>query len=185
MLEQFGATFNKGLDWVLSILNTAGTIWVFALTALINADVFGRNILLAPVTGVIEMIELSLIGIVFLQLGDATRKGRMTRSDGFLNLISRKSPAWGHRLSGLWDVTGALFFGVILYGSWPILVQSWVENFYKGDEGRFTAPTWPIKLIIIIGCVITMLHFIRMALHHFRARQPEDVSSDAPALSTD
>ena len=48
MLEQFGVTFNKGLDWIMSILNTAGTIWVFALTALINADVFGRNILLSP-----------------------------------------------------------------------------------------------------------------------------------------
>jgi TRAP-type mannitol/chloroaromatic compound transport system permease small subunit len=176
MLEQFGATFNQGLDWIMSILNTAGTIWVFALTALINADVFGRNILLSPVTGVIEMIELSLIGIVFLQLGDATRKGRMTRSDGFLNLISRKSPAWGHRLSGLWDVMGALFFGIILFGTWPILVQSWVENLYKGDEGRFTAPTWPIKLIVIIGCVILILHFIRMAVHHFRAQQAEDPS---------
>jgi len=185
MFEQIGTSFNKALDWVLSILNTAGTIWVFALTALINADVFGRNVLNAPITGVIEMIELSMVGIVFLQLGDATRKGRMTRSDGFLNLISKKSPSWGRRISGLWDIVGAAFFFVVLYGSWPLLVQSWQENLYLGDEGRFTAPTWPIKLIVIVGCIITMLHFIRMAIHHFRSKQAEDISSDGPDLSID
>ena len=30
---------------------------------------------------------MSIVGIVFMQLGDATRQGRLTRSDGFYNLV--------------------------------------------------------------------------------------------------
>ena len=48
-------------DRVVQFLNGIGTLWILAILLLINADVFGRNLLHAPINGVIEMIEISMM----------------------------------------------------------------------------------------------------------------------------
>ena len=104
---------------------------------LVNADVFGRNLFLAPIDGVNEIIELSLVGIVFLQLGDATRRGRLTRSDGFLNLITKRQPQVGSFMAAIFDALGAFFMGLIVWGTGdlipkrkPFIVVS--QKFFRG-----------------------------------------------------
>ncbi len=153
---------------LVSGLNGLGTLWIIALLILINADVFGRNVLAAPIDGVIEIIEITIVAIVFLQIGDATRIGRLTRSDGFFNLVLRRYPRVGHFLGAIFDFLGALFMFFILYGFWPTLVQAWERDEYVGNEGVFTAPTWPVKLIVVIGCVVTMVLFLGFFWRHVR-----------------
>ena len=151
-------------------MNALGSIWIFALMLLINADALGRTLFVAPIDGVNEMIELSLVGIVFLQLGDATRRGRLTRSDGFSNVILRRWPGIGRILTAAFDFTGALFMAVIVWGSIPLLIESIEEGYFVGNEGVFTAPVWPIKLVIVIGCVMTALQFLAFAHRHISQR---------------
>ena len=50
-----GLVFEK----FVRLLNAIGSVWILGLLILINADVFGRNLLHAPIDGVIEMIEIS------------------------------------------------------------------------------------------------------------------------------
>ena len=157
------------LDKSLSSLNALGSLWIFFIMILVNADVFGRNLFLAPIDGVNEIIELSLVGIVFLQLGDATRRGRLTRSDGFLNLITKRQPQVGSFMAAIFDVLGAFFMGLILWGSLPIFIESWQGNFYEGQEGVFTAPVWPVNLVVVIGSILTALLFLRLAWDHLRS----------------
>ncbi len=150
-------------DRVVQFLNGIGTLWILAILLLINADVFGRNLLHAPINGVIEMIEISMIAIVFLQLGDATRVGRLTRSDGFFGLIQRKWPKLGYIMGSIFDLLGALFMFFILYGTWPSLIEAWTLNDYIGNEGVFTAPKWPMIFILLLGSFITLLLFVKLA----------------------
>ena len=157
------------LDKSLSSLNALGSLWIFFIMILVNADVFGRNLFLAPIDGVNEIIELSLVGIVFLQLGDATRRGRLTRSDGFLNLITKRQPQVGSFMAAIFDALGAFFMGLILWGSLPIFIESWQGNFYEGQEGVFTAPVWPVNLVVVIGSTLTALLFLRLARDHLRS----------------
>lgn len=156
------------LDRVLASLNALGSVWIFCLMALINADAFGRTLFAAPINGVNEIIELSLIGIVFLQLGDATRRGRLTRSDGFFKFMLRRRPAIGRMMGATFDLLGALFMGLILWGSAPLLVEAWKGDFYVGNPGVFTAPMWPVKLVVVIGCLVTMLLFLVFARRYLR-----------------
>ena len=109
------------LDRVLVILNSLGSLWIFVLVLLINTDAFGRKLFAAPIVGVPELIELSIVGIVFLQLGDATRHGRLTRSDGIFKAIQRRWPSIGRVQGATFDLLGALFMFLILYGSVPLL----------------------------------------------------------------
>ncbi len=152
--------FDRILEIVLSNLNSIGSIWIFLLTLLINADAFGRKLFHSPIDGVNEIVELSIVGIVFLQLGDATRKGRLPRSDGLFNIIGRRWPNFGRFHGALFDLLGAVFMGLILYGSVPLFIEAYQSDFYVGVEGVFTAPVWPIKLVIVVGCAVTLLQFL-------------------------
>lgn len=156
------------LEWVLVAMNGVGSVWIFALMVLINSDAFSRTLFTRPIYGVNEMIELSIVGIVFLQLGDALRTGRLTRSDGLFNIVLRRRPTLGRALGAAFDLLGATFMGLILYGSFPLLTEAWENDFYVGNEGVFTAPTWPIKAIVVAGCLVTALQFAAGALRYLR-----------------
>ena len=56
---------------VLGILNVSGALLVIMLLVLINADSLGRTFFSVSILGVTEIVEMSLVAIVFLQLGDA------------------------------------------------------------------------------------------------------------------
>ena len=62
------------LDLILTVMNTIGSLWIFAMMVMIDTDAFSRTLFAHPFHGVIELVEMSIVGIVFMQLGDATRR---------------------------------------------------------------------------------------------------------------
>jgi TRAP-type mannitol/chloroaromatic compound transport system permease small subunit len=159
----------RGLGVVTRVMNAAGSVWIVALMALIVADVAGRDLLGHPVRGVTEILSLSIVGIVFLQLGDTLRAGRFTRADVLLDRLRRARPRLAHWLLGVYDLAGALFLAIILWSSWEPLVDSIRIGEHVGAIGDFTAPTWPIRLIIVAGAAVTAAVFLFLALAEFRA----------------
>lgn len=145
--------------WVFS-LNSIGTAWIFLIMLLINADVLMRFLFKKPIDGVTEMVSLSIVGIVFLQLSDAVRVGRLTRSDGFFNQVVEKKPRIGAILSVIFDIAGVIFFSVILTGAVPFFIDAWVGGYFIGTEGIFTFPKWPVRLILVISCFTVILVFL-------------------------
>ena len=73
-------------------MNGAGVVWVFALTFLICADIAGRTLFDRPLQAVPEIVALSLIACVFLQLAFAVNTGRLTRADILLGRLRARSP---------------------------------------------------------------------------------------------
>ena len=163
-----GGALASALTVVLSGLNTVGSAWILILILLINADAFGRKLFAHPIDGVIEITELSLVGIIFLQLGDATRRGKLTRSDGFFRIVQRRRPIAGRCMGALFDLLGATFMALILYGSVPLLFEAIDEGFYVGVQGLVTIPVWPVKLVVVVGAVVTGLQFLAFALRYLR-----------------
>ena len=161
-----GSAFNKTLDRTLTIMNTLGSLWVFVLMIMIDADALSRTFFNHPFHGVTELVEFSIIGIVFLQLGDATRRGRLTRSDGFFNFVTNRKPNVGAKMASIFDFLGAAFFFIVLWGAIPDLYDAWVGDYFVGEEGLFTAPKWPILAVIVLGCLVTFLHFLRMSIYY-------------------
>ena len=156
------------LNFVLTWMNTIGSLWVFALMVMINVDAFSRTLFARPFHGVLELVELSIVGIVFLQLGDATRRGRLTRSEGFFNIVRARKPTTHRFLGAAFDLIGAIFLAIVLVGAVPEMIDAWVHNYYVGDEGVFTAPEWPIKVIIVLGCFVTLLQFLAFGYRYLR-----------------
>jgi TRAP-type mannitol/chloroaromatic compound transport system permease small subunit len=149
-------------------MNALGSCWIVVLMILINAEAIGRSAFNQPIIGVIEMIEISIVGIVFMQLADSLRRGVLTRSDGLYNQVMNRSPRAGHVMGMITSLLGAFFMGLVLRGSIPYLTDSWKQDWYIGVEGMFTAPVWPVALIIVIAVCVTMLQFFVNLSDHFR-----------------
>jgi len=149
-------------------LNALGSIWVFFVMILVNCDAFGRTLFNHPVEGVIEIIELSIVGIVFLQIADATRVGRLTRSDGLLNIALARVPGLGRLLGAFWEAMSILFMSLVLWGSVVLLIGSVRNGEYVGADGVFTFPEWPVKAVIVIGCATTLVQFCIFATRYLR-----------------
>jgi len=138
---------------VLAMLNAIGALLVVGLLILINADSLGRTLFSAPILGVIEIVELSLVAIVFLALGDAIRAGRLTRSEGLLTLLGERAPKVSRALRIIFDLIAAAFLGLIVIGGVPRAIESYERGEFKGTAQVFTVPEWPVKLIIVVGAI--------------------------------
>ena len=169
--EAPGNPLGRGFSALVAGLNSVGTAWIFVLMVIINVDVLSRYLFNAPIQGVAEIVELSIVGIVFLQISDAVRAGRLTRSDGLYLQIVKRRPVVGHLMGALFDVAGTVFFIFILLGAIPRLIEAYERGYFAGNEGLFVVPVWPIRLILVIGCIVVAVQFLVLAWRNVKAVQ--------------
>lgn len=160
----------RALDSCTQVANVLGSLLIVGLVALIGADVLGRNLFAAPISGVPEMVKLSIVAIVFLQAPQALKAGRMTRSDALIDRINNRAPKLGALLETLFDLLAIGVVGAIFYATWPIFVKSWTRGDFVGAAGDFTAPTWPVKLMILIGAALLLLQFLARIARRYSRR---------------
>jgi TRAP-type mannitol/chloroaromatic compound transport system permease small subunit len=161
--DSYDRALPLGLHRVFGVMNALGTLWILALMVLINMDVLGRNLLSTPVRGVTEMVSLSIVGIVFLQLADTLRAGRFTRADILLDRLRRTRPVLGDALQALFHLVGLALMVVILFASWEPLAEAVRIREYVGAIGDFQAPVWPVRLITLAGLCATAVCFAVLA----------------------
>ncbi|MBB5514150.1 TRAP-type mannitol/chloroaromatic compound transport system permease small subunit [Rubricella aquisinus] len=148
------------LDGATQGLNVIGSLLIAALMVLIGADVLGRNLMGAPLSGVPEMVTLSIVAIVFLQIPQALRAGRMTRSEAFTDMLERRAPRTARALLSLFDLAAMFVVGTIVHATWPIFTRAFERGEFVGAVGDFTAPVWPVKAMILIGGSMLVLQFL-------------------------
>lgn len=132
---------------------------------LICADIVGRSFFNAPVQGVSEIVANSIVAIVFLQAAHALMCGRMTRTDILAGWLERERPFSAGAIRIFYHVAGFFVFALIAQGTWPKLVDAWVEGEFFGAQGVFTAPIWPIKACLFFGAALTALAFAVQAIN--------------------
>ena len=176
----YGTALPFGLHRVTGAMNALGTVWIGALMVLINADVVGRNLFASPVPGVPEMVALSIVGIVFLQLADTLHSGRFTRADILLDQLARAAPRAHDALHALFHVIGAGLMVVILWASWEPLVEAVRIREYVGAIGAFQAPVWPVRLITLLGLGTTALCYGLLAAADLRRLASRGTTAAVP-----
>lgn len=140
--------------------NVLGTLTVLALVVILNTDVIARGLFNAPLRGTYEIVQLSVVLIVFLQLADVVRVDRLTRSDGFLNLLHSRRPRLTANLRRIINAISAIFMGLIAYIMFPEFLKMWSTQDFFGIPGIFTVPWWPVKLVIASGSALACLIFV-------------------------
>jgi len=149
-------------------MNAVGTGWIFVIMILMTADVLGRNLFNTPIRGVIEIVTLSIVSIVFIQLADTLRTGKFTRADAVLGALLLRKPAIGRLVQGVFHLAGAALVAAMCAASWPLLVESWQNGEYLGAIGDFQAPVWVMRAVIVFGSACTTVTFLFLAFADFR-----------------
>ena len=168
-------------ETVISVMNSIGTVWVFVLLVIINLDIGGRAIFNHPIRGVPEIVSMSIVACVFLQIAHTLRVGRLTRSDLLMNWLKDKYPGLKNFLEGLYYSIGAALMAILFKASVPLFTKAWQIDEYVGAEGDFMAPIWPVKLIILIGCLAGAIQFLLMAFDSFKQlRFSQSADPDKP-----
>lgn len=134
--------------------NVTGTVMVLALVLVVNYDMLARTLFHRPLHGAIEVVQFTMVLIVFLQLPDVIRAGRMTRSDGFLVLLESRNPRLADLLRRMIDALSLAVMALIAVASFPVFIEMWESRDYFGIPGVFTAPWWPIKLTVLASAIL-------------------------------
>ena len=160
MLKSAVAGLSRVANTLAIAANALGTLVVLALVVTLNVDVIARGLFSSPIPGTYEIVQFSVVLIVFLQLADVVRVDRLTRSDGFLNVVGARRPGISASMRRIINALSAIFMGMIAYITFPEFLHMWDTQDYFGVPGLFTLPWWPVKLVITVGTALACLIFV-------------------------
>jgi len=142
---------------VLSVLERALTVIaaasLFAIMALVVADVFMRYVMNSPLSFTYDLIGLYLMaGVFFLTLSDTLRVHAHVGVD---ILLSRAPPA-GRRMSEIVTALTGLFVFVLVS---KVGFERALENYEQHDvlAGAIAWPTWISAALVPFGCGVLVL----------------------------
>jgi tripartite ATP-independent transporter DctM subunit len=146
------------------VLSAVSAVWIFAIMALVCADIFMRNLLNAPISGVAELIALSVPACVFLQLPAAVAQRRLIRAELLIGALERRRPRAAAAFKLLFALVGVFLFWKLLLWGWPELLKSYAGGEFSGVQSVYQIPVWPFKLTLIVGAAFGLLQFARQAV---------------------
>lgn len=142
----------RGCNWLASA-------WILVLMLLIVGDITGRVLFNKPIVGVNEILEISIIAMLYLQVTQALREGRHTRSDAFALQLQRRNPRAALVLDAVFHAAGFVLMVLILFAVWPRVLEAYRANLSIGNRGVFVVPEWPLRAVILFGCVLMAVQF--------------------------
>ena len=167
-------------NFITQSFNIIGTILIIFIMIIVNADVIGRELFLMPIAGVPMMVSMSIVAIVFLQTPQTFNRGRLTQNVSILNAIGRRMPLVKLLLDITYSIAAFFLILQIFKSTYPLFIKSWVRNTYEGTIGDFTAPIWPIKFVILLGCFLLMVQImlfgIRQVIKYYDPTHQENES---------
>jgi len=161
-----GGLVDRWFGCFSGLLNAAGTVLIGFIMVVVNADIIGRFFFNQPITGVTEMVIMSIAAIVFLQFSDTLRHGRMIQADTLLRVLRPRAPVAYHSLQAFYHLVGAITFAVILYATVPFLMRALASGDAYGNPAVFSFPKWPVRVIMIVGCGAMLVQFLLLTWAH-------------------
>ncbi|MCE0504098.1 TRAP transporter small permease [Roseivivax sp. GX 12232] len=149
---------------ITTAMNTLGALIVLGMVVIVNIDVFGRWLANAPLAGTLEMTEMGVVAVVYLTIAHAVGGKRLTRSDALLGVLAnRGKDRLVNAMRFFFNCAGVVVFALIAWGQIPRVIDAWERGYFKGNVGIFTAPTWPLEAIMLLGAVAAGLQFLILA----------------------
>lgn len=144
------------LRGIMAVMNAAGTAWIGVITVLICCDIAGRTLLNTPIFGVPEIVKVSVVAIVWLQMAHTLRIGGHIRSDVILDRLPPRVKAGVNVLAA---VLGVFVFTFVVIAGWDNMLEGWRIGEFEG-ELPVRVPTYPVRTILSVGALLTAIEFV-------------------------
>ena len=142
------------LDRATALLSALGTALILGVMLLIAADVTGRFFLGKPIAGVPEMVAMSIMAIVFLQIANTLAGGKLTRSDALLKMLHNRAPRLGDALDAVLHGAGAFLIWILISAFYPLFLRSYGRGQMVGTAllfAVFVTRTLALSVLAIRG----------------------------------
>ncbi len=146
----------RAMHGLMALMNALGTAWIGVITVIICADILGRLLFNYPLIGVPEIVKVSVVALVWLQMAHTLKIGGHIRSDVILDRLSPRGKAIVNVIA---SILGMLVFGFIVIGGWPNMLEGWRIGEFEG-ELPVRVPTYPVRTIMILGAALTCFEFV-------------------------
>jgi TRAP-type mannitol/chloroaromatic compound transport system permease small subunit len=166
---RFLSGFNRGFGAVAMASNALASAWIFVMMFIVVADIFMRYVFNAPIDGTIEIIQASIIAVLYLQLAYTLRSGRLTRSDAFYNRMLARHPKVGQVVGLVFHAAGLVFMLAVMWPAWPRWLNAYRAGDFEGVPAVFTFPRWPAFLVLFIGCALMAIQFALLMIDNILA----------------
>lgn len=149
LLLAFSSAVDRLNDWVGRIV-----YWAILVAVVISAGNASVRYLFHTSSNAWLEVQWYLFSVVFLLCAGYTLlRNEHIRIDVIVGRFSEKTLTWI-------DIIGTVFFLlpmsiIIMYLSWPALVDSFVRNEMSSDAGGLIR--WPVKLLIPVGFLLLVL----------------------------
>lgn len=150
-------------------LAVLGTVLIGLLMLLICVDIVARNSMGASLPLISELGALTVVMIVYLQLATTIRADRLARTEIFLEVFRQSYPRLGATLTALFDAIGAAMIGLMAWSTIRIFEKDFASGEFIGVPGIATIPTWPFRILILLGLAVASVEFLLRALSALRS----------------
>ena len=147
------------IEKLFELSSGIGSIWFFALVAIIITEVVAREVFSAPIRGITEVTAYSLVGATFLQLPNIIQTERMIRVDFLLDFLRSRVKSLHTTVDILASSAGALVMYLLMRATWPKLTRSYAENELVGIPGEFSFEVWPLRVLVLLGSAMALVAF--------------------------
>jgi TRAP-type C4-dicarboxylate transport system permease small subunit len=149
------AKMDRALSPVENATNFVAAIFVFLLMVLGIAQIALRTLFDTPLSGYVDLVEISMAGMAFLGAAYTQRMGAHVRMELLLGFLKGRS-LWGAEIIGAL-VSMAIVAVLIWYSG-----EHFLRSYQLGDttiDAEF--PVWPSKLLVPVAFVVW---FLRLAI---------------------
>lgn len=158
----------SGFGLLTITFSIVGTLLIVVMSVLVNADILGRGLFNHPVPGVTEFLGLSIVSVVFLQMANTAREDRHISNDLIMSSVSRRKRRLAIFFYGLFQLTAAVIFLLVVWFVVPILLENYRGNYYKGTAGYIEIPVWPFVGTVVLGAAAAAVQHLLIAWREFR-----------------
>jgi TRAP-type C4-dicarboxylate transport system permease small subunit len=148
-------TLRHAYGRLLHALGLTAAVATLSIMVLVVANIIGRYLFNAPITGAFEVTESLLVITTMLGLALTQYHGGHIR----VTILTRRLPssaAWMAKICSLVIATG--FFTWCSYASWKFAYESY--SFDEQEWGSITFPLYPVKFAVFFGIVLLTVQFL-------------------------
>lgn len=167
----------KYFDGFVAGLNAAGCVLIMFIMLLVVCDVCGRYFFNHPITGVAEVVVLSIIIIAFFQVPYVQLQNKHLKSTVFYDKMSLTGQ---HIVDTIGLILGIIIFALLLKSSWSFFIKAVETNEYDGS-GSVHITTIPSRIAVVVGSLLMVIIQIRQIIAAWRPKNNHSEGKEDPS----
>ncbi len=162
-----------------SLFNFAAAMVILGLMLLAVVQVVGRSVFNQPVSGYVDLVEISMTVFAFLGLSYCQKLGGHVRMEIIIGRFKGRV-FWALEVFGI--LVAIFIISVLMYYGWLHFLRAWEIGDSTMD---IMLPLWPSKLLVPIAFAMLLVRLLIQLVGFLRlCRQPDATPIGVPIIET-